>query len=121
MKKTICLLMAALLLLTLCACGAKKEAAGEEAQVFVMGIDAEYPPFSYIDADGSYSGFDVEVLRQATRFKKLGKGLLPYLLGIFAALKNFRALPVEITLDGKTEKTEPTGKTEKKASCIKTW
>ena len=60
----------------------------------------------FINVSGS--GFDVEVLRQASRFKRLGKGILPYLLGIFAALKNFRALPVEITLDGKTEKTEVT-------------
>ena len=60
----------------------------------------------FINVSGS--GFDVEVLRQAARFKRLGKGLLPYLLGIFAALKSFRALPVEITLDGKTEKTEVT-------------
>ena len=60
----------------------------------------------FINVSGS--GFDVEVLRQAARFKKLGKGILPYLLGIFAALKNFRALPVEITADGKTEKTEVT-------------
>ena len=56
----------------------------------------------------SGSGFDVEVLRQAARFKRLGKGLFPYLLGIFAALRKFRALPVEITLDGKTEKKEVT-------------
>ena len=56
----------------------------------------------------SGSGFDVEVLRQAVRFRRFGKGLLPYLLGIFAALKNFRALPVEITLDGKTEKKDVT-------------
>ena len=60
----------------------------------------------FINVSGS--GFDVEVLRQAARFKKLGKGLLPYLLGIFAALRHFRALPVEITADGKTEKTEVT-------------
>ena len=60
----------------------------------------------FINVSGS--GFDVEVLRQAARFKKLGKGILPYLLGIFAALKNFRALDVEITADGKTEKTEVT-------------
>lgn len=60
----------------------------------------------FINVSGS--GFDVEVLRQAARFKRLGKGILPYLLGIFAALKSFRALPVEITLDGKTEKTEVT-------------
>lgn len=56
----------------------------------------------------SGSGFDVEVLRQAARFKKLGKGLLPYLLGIFAALRKFRPLPVEMTLDGRTEKREVT-------------
>jgi len=56
----------------------------------------------------SGSGFDVEVLRQASRFKRLGKGILPYLLGIFAALKSFRPLPVEITLDGKTETKEVT-------------
>ncbi len=60
----------------------------------------------FINVSGS--GFDVEVLRQAARFKKLGKGLLPYLLGIFAALRHFRALPLEITADGKTEKTEVT-------------
>ena len=60
----------------------------------------------FINVSGS--GFDVEVLRQAARFKRLGKGILPYLLGIFAALKSFRALPVEITLNGKTEKTEVT-------------
>ena len=60
----------------------------------------------FINVSGS--GFDVEVLRQAARFKRLGKGILPYLLGIFAALKSFRPLPVEIILNGKTEKTEVT-------------
>ena len=56
----------------------------------------------------SGSGFDVEVLRQAARFKYLGHGILPYLAGIFAALKHFKPLPVEITLDGKTEKKDVT-------------
>ena len=53
-------------------------------------------------------GFDVEVLRQASRFKKLGKGLLPYLLGIFAALKKFKGMSVEMTIDGKVEKKDIT-------------
>ena len=53
-------------------------------------------------------GFDVEVLKQADRFKKLGKGMLPYLLGIFAALKAFRPLPVEWTTGGLTEKQDVT-------------
>ena len=60
----------------------------------------------FINVSGS--GFDVEVLRQAARFKRLGKGILPYLMGIFAALRSFRALPVEITVDGKTETKEVT-------------
>ena len=50
----------------------------------------------------------MEVLRQAGRFKRLGKGLLPYLLGILAALRKFRALPVEITAEGKTTREEVT-------------
>ena len=49
-------------------------------------------------------GFDVEVLRQAGRFKKLGKGLFPYLCGIIAALHRFKPLDIELTMDGRTEK-----------------
>ena len=33
------------------------------ADTFKMGIDAEYPPFSYLDDDGSYAGFDVEMCK----------------------------------------------------------
>lgn len=32
-----------------------------DGEVFKMGIDAEYPPFSYLDDDGNYAGFDVEM------------------------------------------------------------
>ena len=37
------------------------EPATEAGKVFKMGIDAEYPPFSYLDDDGKYAGFDVEM------------------------------------------------------------
>jgi len=74
MKKFVCFALAALMVLSLCACGAAKEdtktEAKEEAKVFTMGIDAEYPPFSYIDDDGSYGGFDVDVCKAAC--EKLG-------------------------------------------------
>ena len=33
------------------------------ADTFKMGIDAEYPPFSYLDDDGNYAGFDVEMCK----------------------------------------------------------
>lgn len=32
---------------------------------FVMGIDPEYNPFSYMGDDGSYTGFDVEICKAA--------------------------------------------------------
>ena len=65
MKKILCLLMALCLLFALTACGASTEDAAEEAVTFTMGIDAEYPPFSYMDDNGEYTGFDVEICRAA--------------------------------------------------------
>lgn len=59
MKKIVCFALAALMLLSLCACGNKKS----DEKVFTMGIDAEYPPFSYMDDEGNYTGFDVEVCK----------------------------------------------------------
>ena len=76
--------------------------AGSPRKIDIGRLNSLY----FINVSGS--GFDVEVLRQAARFKKLGKGILPYLLGIFAALRRFRALPVEIITEGKTEKAEVT-------------
>ena len=35
--------------------------ASAEGTVFKMGIDAEYPPYSYMGDDGSYTGYDVEM------------------------------------------------------------
>ena len=35
------------------------------ADTFVMGIDPEYPPFSYMGDDGEYTGFDVEICKAA--------------------------------------------------------
>ncbi|MBR0040746.1 MAG: transporter substrate-binding domain-containing protein [Oscillospiraceae bacterium] len=59
MKKMICLMLALVMVLCLCACG--KTEAPAEKKVFIMGIDPEYPPFSYLGDDGNYGGFDVEV------------------------------------------------------------
>ena len=71
MKKMICILLALTMVFALCACGqaaapapaapAEPAAAPAEQKTFVMGIDPEYPPFSYLGDDGSYTGFDVEV------------------------------------------------------------
>lgn len=85
MKKLACIILALSMVLALCACGSSApaasapasapaasapEAAAPETVVFTMGIDAEYPPFSYIDDNGEYAGFDVEICRAAC--EKLG-------------------------------------------------
>lgn len=54
MKKIIALLIALILTLSVAAFA-------EEPTVFKMGIDPEFPPYSYLDDDGNYAGFDVEM------------------------------------------------------------
>ena len=69
MKKILAMILAMVMALSLAACG-KTEQKDEKkddaaAKTFIMGIDAEYPPFSYIDENGEYTGFDVEVCKAA--------------------------------------------------------
>lgn len=37
----------------------------KSSRTFIMGVDPEYPPFSYLGDDGEYTGFDVEVCKAA--------------------------------------------------------
>ena len=60
MKKIFALLLAALLVLSLSAAAFAADKPAERTD-FIMGIDPEYPPFSYLGDDGEYTGFDVEV------------------------------------------------------------
>ncbi len=66
MKKTLAMILALVMVFALCACGqqaapAATQAPAAEKTKFIMGIDPEYPPFSYLGDDGSYTGFDVEI------------------------------------------------------------
>ena len=76
MKKLIALMLAMVMALSLVACGKPAEndnSANDNntntdgdataTRIFVMGVDAEYPPFSYLGEDGQYTGFDVEVCK----------------------------------------------------------
>ena len=66
MKKLVALLLAAIMLFALAGCGAGDTSSsdkGETSKTFIMGIDPEYPPFSYVGDDGEYTGFDVEVCK----------------------------------------------------------
>ena len=72
MKRTLALVLAVMMLATvLCGCSSSSDAKPTEGSAeaasaadrtkFIMGIDPEYPPFSYLGDDGEYTGFDVEV------------------------------------------------------------
>ena len=61
MKKYLALILALCMIFALCACGKTAAPAAAEKKTFIMGIDPEYPPFSYLGDDGNYGGFDVEV------------------------------------------------------------
>lgn len=66
LKKTLCLLLAVLMTVSLLAgCGKKVDDNADSKKVFTVGIDAEYPPFSYLGDDGSYTGFDIEIAQAA--------------------------------------------------------
>ncbi len=75
MKKILAVMLAMLMLVTcFAACGKKQDADAdspsktETKKKFVMGVDPEYPPFSYLGDDGKYTGFDVEICRAACEY-----------------------------------------------------
>ena len=80
MKKVLALILAMVTLFSFAACSkAEENKTGETNETsqkveskakFVMGIDPEYPPFSYMDEKGEYTGFDVEVCKAVC--EKLG-------------------------------------------------
>lgn len=39
----------------------KGSASVEDKKTFTVGFDAEYPPYGYMDEDGEYTGFDLEL------------------------------------------------------------
>ena len=42
---------------------AEEQVIVEETTVYTVGIDGEYPPYSYIDSEGNPQGFDVESVK----------------------------------------------------------
>lgn len=71
MKKIVSLLLASVMLLSLfalCGCSAGESGtdttapAGESGtRTFTVGFDAEFPPYGYVDDNGEYTGFDLEL------------------------------------------------------------
>lgn len=83
MKKTLAMICAAAMVLGLTACGgetkdaaAQNESAESEALVteegarqFIVGFDAEFPPYGYKDENGEYVGFDLDLAAEVCKRK----------------------------------------------------
>ena len=68
MKKIVALLLTLAVLLS---------AALASADTFRQGIDPEYPPFSYLDDNGDYAGFDVEMCQKVCEILGWGLEIVP--------------------------------------------
>ena len=61
-KKILAVALCLVMVLTMFAgCGSKAPATTADRTTFNVGFDAEYPPFGYMDDNGDYTGFDLEV------------------------------------------------------------
>ena len=58
-KKAVAVLMTAVLAMGMVS--AVSVQAGIEDKTLIVGFDAEYPPYGYMDDDGEYTGFDLEL------------------------------------------------------------
>ena len=59
-KKTVVVMMAALMAAGMMS--AVNVQAGIEDKTLIVGFDAEYPPYGYMDENGEYTGFDLELV-----------------------------------------------------------
>ncbi|NLD57903.1 MAG: amino acid ABC transporter substrate-binding protein, partial [Methanomicrobiales archaeon] len=51
--------------------------ASGQQKMYIVGIDAEYPPYSYLDPNGTPTGFDVDSMRWIAEKKGLNVTFQP--------------------------------------------
>ncbi len=59
-KGLVLMLVAAMTMGLLAGCGSQKT----EGTTFTVGFDAEFPPYGYMDENGEYTGFDLELAQE---------------------------------------------------------
>ncbi len=68
MKKLVGLMLVAVMMMSLLAgCGNKADAevaADAGKKTFTVGFDAEFPPYGYMDENGEYTGFDLDLAQE---------------------------------------------------------
>lgn len=67
LKSIFAILTAGVLACTgLTACGDDKAASSQKA-TFTVGFDQDFPPFGYVDENGEFTGFDLELAKEAAK------------------------------------------------------
>ena len=67
LKSIFAILTAGVLACTgLTACGDDKAASNQKA-TFTVGFDQDFPPFGYVDENGEFTGFDLELAKEAAK------------------------------------------------------
>lgn len=68
MKKLIMMVLVSAMAMTMLAgCGNSKSADGGDGKTFTVGFDAEFPPYGYMDENGEYTGFDLELAEEVCK------------------------------------------------------
>ena len=66
-KKAVAVVMTAVMALGMVS--AVSVQAGIEDKTLIVGFDAEYPPYGYMDENGEYTGFDLGFQGYGTEFR----------------------------------------------------
>lgn len=69
MKKFIALALVLVMSLGLFAACGQEPAADDSKKTFTVGFDAEYPPYGYMDENGEYTGFDLDLAQEVCNRK----------------------------------------------------
>jgi polar amino acid transport system substrate-binding protein len=68
MTKKIISLVLAVLMAVMCfgfaGCGSEKAISAADTKKLIVGFDAEFPPYGFVAADGSYDGFDLALAQE---------------------------------------------------------
>lgn len=66
-KKMLAATLVAGLSFELVGCGDKKASSDNDDKTLVVGFDQNFPPFGYVDDDGNYVGFDLDLAKEAAK------------------------------------------------------
>lgn len=65
--KSIAVVMMLVLAMGLAGCGSSKSSSGDSKKKFIVGFDAAFPPYGYMDESGEYVGFDLDLAAEVCK------------------------------------------------------